>query len=112
LSAFGVLAIMLAMTGIYGLAAYTVSRRVREIGIRIAVGARPVNVLRLVFTRTAVLVGVGSLAGLALGALASQVLASVVTGVSARDPLVISGGALTMMIVGTAAVLGVQCDAR
>lgn len=56
LGAFGLLAIMLSVTGIYGLAAYAVSRRSREIGIRIAVGARPAQVLRLIFARTGALV--------------------------------------------------------
>jgi len=56
---------MLAITGIYGLATYTVSRRTREIGIRMAIGASPAQILRLVFGRTGALVALGAGAGLA-----------------------------------------------
>jgi ABC-type antimicrobial peptide transport system permease subunit len=92
LGAFGVLALMLSITGIYGLAAYTVSRRVREIGIRVAIGARPAQVLRLIFARTGVLVAIGAAAGLALGMAGANVLASIVYQASSRDPVVIVRG--------------------
>src|SRR5439155_17369102 len=60
LGAFGLLALMLSITGIYGLSAYTVSRRAREIGIRMAIGARPAQVLRFVFGRIGALVTAGA----------------------------------------------------
>jgi predicted permease len=104
LGAFGILAMMLAVSGIYGLSAYSVAQRVREIGIRVAIGASPSNVLRLVFGRAAILVATGSAAGLALGALASKVLSSVVLGVSPRDPVVLAGAALTMGCIGIGAI--------
>jgi predicted permease len=66
LGAFGVLAIMLAVTGIHGLIAYAVARRVREIGIRMAIGARPSQVLRLILLKMALLVVAGSVIGLGL----------------------------------------------
>jgi len=91
LSAFGALAIMLAATGIYGLVAYAVSRRVHEIGIRVALGARPGEVLRLVLGKITVLVAVGSAFGLLLALAAGQALASIVYGGSPRDPLVLAG---------------------
>ena len=91
LSAFGVLAIMLAATGIHGLVAYAVSRRVQEIGIRMALGARPGEVLRLVLGKIAALVAVGSVFGLLLALAAGQVLASIVYQGSPRDPLVLAG---------------------
>ena len=106
LGAFGALALMLSITGIYGLAAYTVSRRAREIGIRVAIGARPAQVLRLVFTRTAVLVAVGSAAGLALGVAGASVLASIVYQASSRDPVVIGAAVVTIAAVGILAALG------
>src|SRR5258708_37903095 len=65
LSAFGALAVMLSITGIYGLSSYTVSRRTREIGIRTAIGARPPQVLRFVFGRIGALAAAGAIAGLA-----------------------------------------------
>ena len=77
LSAFGLLALMLAVTGIYGLSAYTVSRRVREIGIRVAIGAQPSQVLMSVLGRLAAVLGVGALAGLAGGIASTTVLAHV-----------------------------------
>ncbi len=100
LSAFGVLAIMLAVTGIHGLVSYAVARRVREIGIRVAVGARPAQVLRLVLGRVMTLIAIGSVIGLALALAAGQVLASVVYGASARDALTLA------VVVATVALLG------
>ncbi len=88
LSAFGILAVMLAATGIHGLVAYAVSRRTQEIGIRMAVGARPVQVLRLVLGRTAALLVFGSLVGLALALAVGTVISSIVYETQPRDPFV------------------------
>lgn len=96
LGAFGVLALVLAITGISGVAAYTVSRRVREIGIRVAVGARAGQVLRSVLGRTGVMLAAGSAAGLVLGLASARLLASIVFQASPRDPLVIGGVVATM----------------
>jgi ABC-type antimicrobial peptide transport system permease subunit len=100
LSAFGVLAMMLAATGIYGLVAYAVSRRVREIGIRMALGARPAQVLRLVLGKMAALLAAGSALGLVLALAAGQVLASIVYEASPRDPFVLLGVFGLMFILG------------
>jgi predicted permease len=88
LSAFGILAIMLAATGIHGLVAYAVSRRTHEIGIRMAVGARPVQVVRLVLGKTAALLVIGSFVGLTLALAVGQVISSIVYETQPRDPLV------------------------
>jgi ABC-type antimicrobial peptide transport system permease subunit len=88
LSAFGILAVMLAATGINGLVAYAVSRRTQEIGIRMAIGARPAEVLRLVLGKTAALLAFGSLAGLTLVLGAGQVISSIVYETRPHDPLV------------------------
>jgi predicted permease len=106
LGAFGLLAIMLSVTGIYGLAAYTVSRRTREIGIRMAIGARPAQVLRLIFGRTGVLVSFGAAVGLVLGAAGAKLLASIVYQASARDPVVLIAGGLLIALIGLAAAYG------
>ena len=106
LGAFGLLAIMLSVTGIYGLAAYTVSRRVREIGIRMAIGARPAQVLRLIFGRTAALVLFGAAVGLALGAAGAKLMASVVYQASSRDPVVLLTAVAAIALVGLAAAIG------
>jgi predicted permease len=100
LSAFGVLAIMLAVTGIHGLVSYAVARRVREIGIRMAVGASPFQVLRLVLGRILALVVIGSAIGLVLALATGQVLASVVYGASPRDPLILAAVLATIVLLG------------
>jgi predicted permease len=86
LSAFGLLAVILAVTGIHGLVAYSVARRTRELGIRIAIGARSSEVLRLILGRLVVLVALGLGAGIVLALAAGQTLSAVIYGVSARDP--------------------------
>ena len=100
LSAFGALAIMLAVTGIHGLVSYAVARRGREIGIRMAVGARPSQVLQLVLSRIAVLLAIGSVIGVMLALAAGQVLAGVVYGASSRDPQVLAAGLATIALLG------------
>src|SRR6267154_1517364 len=89
LGSFGLLAIVLAATGIHGLAAYAVSRRTREIGVRMALGAQPLQVVRLVLGKTTLLLVLGSVVGLTLALAAGQVIASVVYGARPRDPLVL-----------------------
>ena len=106
LGAFGMLALTLAVTGIYGLSAYSVSRRVREIGIRVALGALPRQVLACVLRRLAWLVVAGSCAGLAVAWLASRVLAHIVYQASSHDPLILVAAALTLAAAGLGASLG------
>lgn len=100
LSAFGVLAIMLAATGIHGLVSYAVARRVHEIGIRMAVGAQPWQVLQLVLARMGALIAAGTALGLVLALAAGQLLASIVYQASPRDPLVLSAVAATIAMIG------------
>jgi predicted permease len=82
----GLFGLLLAITGLYGVIAYSVSRRTREIGIRMAIGADPGSVALLVLRQGMKLTGIGGAIGLALSLLASQVLGSLLVGVSARDP--------------------------
>ena len=103
LSVFGALAIVLAVTGLFGLASYTVSKRLRELGIRLALGAPQVQVLRAGLARTVALLSFGSLAGLLLGVSASKVLASIVYHASANDPVVLVGVLVTMLAIGIVA---------
>ena len=103
LGTFGLLAILLSMTGIYGVAAYNVSRRQREIAIRVAIGARHYHVVRQVLGRIAISVSIGCLVGLALGMGASRLLASIVYEATPRDPLVIIAVTLTMGAVAIGA---------
>ena len=99
LSSFGALAIVLALTGIHGLVAYGVARRVREIGIRVAIGAAPMQVVKLVLSKTFYLLGLGTVIGFALSLSAGRLLETVIYG-SVRDPLVFSGVFLTMVVLG------------
>jgi predicted permease len=87
LASFGSLAAVLAATGVYGIMAYAVSRRTREIGIRMALGAAPSQVLRVVLNRTAVLVGLGTAVGLTIALAAGKFFGQILYGVSPHDPL-------------------------
>jgi len=100
LSVLGVMGAMLSVTGIFGLAAYSVSKRKRELGIRIALGARRREVLEAALGRALKLLAIGSASGLLLGILATRVLASIVYEATPRDPLVLAGVVLAMMFLG------------
>jgi predicted permease len=103
LGVMGLLAAMLAVTGIFGMAAYNVSRRMKELGIRVALGARSKHVMTAAVGRPIVLLGIGSLAGLLLGVFASQLLGQIVYQANPRDPVVVVGAVLTMALLGLAA---------
>ena len=98
LGVLGLLGAMLAVTGIFGMASYTVSKRLRELGIRMALGARRKQVLRAALGRAFILLSVGSVAGMVLGVLASKVLSYIVYQAAPRDPLVLGGVVLTMLV--------------
>ena len=100
LGVLGVLGAMLAVTGIFGMAAYSVSRRLRELGIRIALGAQHREVLGAALGRAFRLLAFGSAAGLVLGLAATKVLAVIVYQASPRDPLVLAGVVLIMLLLG------------
>jgi predicted permease len=100
LGVLGALGAMLSVTGIFGMAAYSVSKRLRELGIRMALGAQRKEVLRAALGRAFKLLAFGSAAGLLLGILASRVLASIVYQATPRDPLVLAGVVLAMAMLG------------
>jgi ABC-type antimicrobial peptide transport system permease subunit len=100
LGVLGVLGAMLAVTGIFGMAAYSVSRRLRELGIRIALGAQRREVLGAALGRAFRLLVFGSMAGLVLGLAATKVLSLIVYQASPRDPLVLCGVVLIMLLLG------------
>lgn len=91
---------MLAVTGIFGMASYSVSKRLRELGIRVALGARRKEVLQAALGRTFRLLATGALAGLLLGMAATRVLSLIVYQASPRDPAVLAGVVLTMLLLG------------
>ena len=105
LGVLGMLGAMLAITGIFGMASYVVSKRMRELGIRVALGASQREVLRTALGRAFRLLAIGSLAGIALGVLATRVLSFIVYQATPKDPLVLGGVTVTMLVLGMVAAL-------
>lgn len=103
LGVLGMLGAMLAVTGIFGMASYVVSRRLRELGIRVALGASQRQILRASLGRAFRLLGIGSVAGLGLGLLATRVLSFIVYQATPRDPMVLGGVTATMLVLGLVA---------
>jgi predicted permease len=106
LGAFGALAVLLALTGLHGVVSNAVAKRQKELGIRVAIGAQPAAVLKLVLSRTVWLLAIGMAVGLTLVLLGRQVLAAVVYEASPRDPTVLVAVALCLATVGALACLG------
>jgi predicted permease len=100
LGVLGLLGAMLAVTGVFGMASYSVSKRLRELGIRVALGASRQQVLRTSLGRAFRLLGIGSLAGVGLGVLATRVLSSIVYQATPKDPMVLGGVCVTMLLLG------------
>jgi ABC-type antimicrobial peptide transport system permease subunit len=100
LGVLGIMGAMLSLTGIFGMAAYSVSKRLRELGIRMALGAQHREVLQAALGRTFRLLALGATLGLLLGILASRVLAFIVFQATPRDPLVLTGVVIAMALLG------------
>jgi ABC-type antimicrobial peptide transport system permease subunit len=100
---FGGLALLLAGLGLYGVTAYAVSRRRAEIGIRMALGAAPAGVVRLVLRRVTVLVALGILVGAGVSVWASKFVATLLYGLEPRDPVTMAGAAVTLACIGAVA---------
>ncbi|MGB6691235.1 MAG: FtsX-like permease family protein, partial [Terracidiphilus sp.] len=100
LGVLGLLGAMLAITGIFGMASYMVSKRMRELGIRVALGADRRNVLTAALERAFRLLLIGSAAGMVLGVLATKVLSHIVYQATPKDPWVLGGVVLTMLGLG------------
>jgi predicted permease len=100
LGVMGIVGAMLSVTGIFGMATYSVSKRLKELGIRMALGAQRTGVLQAALGRAFKLLAVGSAAGLLLGILASRVLAFIVYSATPSDPLILSGVVLAMSLLG------------
>ena len=103
LGVLGMMGGMLSVTGVFGMAAYSVSKRRRELGIRMAVGAQWKEVFQAALGRAFKLLVFGSAAGLLLGILASRVLAFIVYQATPRDPLVLAGVVVAMALLGLVA---------
>jgi predicted permease len=103
LGVLGLLGAMLAVTGVFGMASYIVSKRLRELGIRVALGAGRREILRTALGRALRLLAIGSVAGLALGLLATRLLSHIVYQASPQDPFVLAGVTITMLALGLVA---------
>jgi putative ABC transport system permease protein len=99
LSAFAVAALLLAAIGLYGLVAYSVSERTREVGVRVALGARQIDVVRLVISNGLWIVAAGIAGGLAAAAAGVRVLGTLVFGVRPADPVTLAGAAAVLVAV-------------
>ncbi len=99
-SLFGVLALLLACAGLYGVLSYSVSRRTREIGVRMALGARRVDVLQFFVRQGMALVLVGIVTGLAAAFAVTRFMSSLLFGISTTDFMTFAGVALTLVVVG------------
>lgn len=104
LSIFGLLALVLAAIGIYGVTSYAVTQRTREMGVRLALGAPRSNVVRLVFGHAMALTAAGMVVGLAASLLVTPVVTSLLYGVSATDPVAFGG-----VLVVLASVAALAC---
>jgi putative ABC transport system permease protein len=102
---FAGLALALAVLGVYGVVSYAVARRTREVGIRIAVGAQPGAVVRLLMREGITLVVIGAAIGLVLGLVVSRLLQTLLFGVEPADPLTFIGAPLLLLTVGAIASL-------
>jgi ABC-type antimicrobial peptide transport system permease subunit len=102
---FAGLALLLATIGVYGVVRYAVARRAREVAIRLAIGAQPEGVVRLLMREGLVLVVAGSVVGLVLAALVSRGLESLLFGVAAMDPVAFLGAPAVLVAVGALAAL-------
>ena len=103
LGVLGGMGAMLAITGIFGMAAYSISKRLRELGIRVALGAQRKQILMAALGRAFRLLAFGSAAGLILGLLATRVLSDIVYQATPRDPVVLAGVVLAMGLLGLVA---------
>lgn len=106
LGLIGAFGLLLSITGTFGLASYTISKRTRELSIRVALGAQAKQVLSAALGRMLILLASGSLVGLLLGVAASRVLSAVVYQASARDPFVLAAVVLTMLLTSALSIAG------
>lgn len=99
LGAFATLAVLLAAIGLYGLMSYGVAQRTREFGVRMALGARPTAVIRLVFREGVAVAGIGLVAGIIGAAFVTRLLTSQLNGIAPLDPLTFTLVSLTLVVV-------------
>jgi putative ABC transport system permease protein len=104
-SVLGALALALTAAGVYGVIAYTTSLRTREVGIRMALGARPSDVIALIFRNALVPLNLGLLGGVVAAMIASRALAGILYGIRASDPISYLGAGGILLVLGAAAAI-------
>jgi predicted permease len=102
-AAFAVLATLLAAVGLYGVLAYSVAQRTREIGVRMALGAEAARIRRMVLGQMGLMLGIGGVLGIAAALAAGQAVRSVLFGLESYDPVVVAIGTATLVLVALAA---------
>jgi ABC-type antimicrobial peptide transport system permease subunit len=106
LGLFGAFGLLLSIAGTFGLASYTVSKRQRDMSIRVALGAQAKQILSAALGRMLLLLGGGCLVGVLLGAAASRILSAIVYQASVQDPFVLASVAFTIVLTGSLSVAG------
>jgi predicted permease len=106
LGLFGAFGLLLSIVGTFGLASYTVSKRLRELSIRVSLGAQAKQILSAALGRLLILLVSGSIVGMLLGIAASRVLSAIVYQATAQDPVVLGAVALTVLLTGSLSVAG------
>jgi predicted permease len=106
LGLFGAFGLLLSITGTFGLASYTVSKRLRELSIRVALGAQAKQIFSAALGRMLILLATGSVSGILLGVAASRILSAIVFQATAQDPFVLVAVALTILLTGALSVAG------
>ncbi len=106
LGIFGAFGLLLSIAGTFGLASYTVSKRLRELSIRVALGAQAKQILSAALGRMLVLLASGSVVGMLLGVAASRLLSAIVYQATAQDPFVLAAVAFTLLLTGSLSVAG------
>jgi predicted permease len=106
LGVFGAFGLLLSIAGTFGLASYTVSKRLREMSIRVALGAQAKQIFSAALGRMLIVLGSGSVVGIVLGAAVSRLLSAIVYQASAQDPFVLAAVAFTTVLTGSLSVAG------
>jgi predicted permease len=106
LGVFGAFGLLLSIAGTFGLASYTVSKRLRELSIRVALGAQAKQILSAALGRMLILLASGSAAGILLGVVSSRILSAIVYQASAQDPFVLAAVVFTLLLTGSISVAG------
>jgi predicted permease len=100
LACFGFISLLMGAAGLYGVMSYTVARRTKEIGVRMALGAYRARILRMVLGEAGLLVGLGLMVGLAASLAGAQLLRSLLFGVVPRDPLMLTASCAVLLVTG------------